>query len=89
MNAKSAVAIGRTKSNGYNSYRPGANGFTKMLLLVLAQITHVAAAPLKPYIHLLLLEEPDAAEGSSMVLYMSVAVALVLLGGAFAGLTIA
>ncbi|KUJ12517.1 DUF21-domain-containing protein [Mollisia scopiformis] len=89
MNSNSAVAVGRSSSNGYNAHRPGSNGITKILLLVLAQITHVAAAPLKKYIHLLKLEEPEPAEGGGLVLYMSVALALVLLGGAFAGLTIA
>lgn len=90
MNSKSAVAIGRSSSNnGYNSHRPGANGLSKILVLVLAHLTHVAAAPLKPYLHLLMLEEPEQADGGGLVLYMSVAVALVLLGGAFAGLTIA
>lgn len=89
MNSNSAVAIGRSSSNGYNSRRPGANGLTKILLLVLAQITHVAAAPLKRYINLLKLEEPETEEGGGLVLYFSVAVLLVLLGGAFAGLTIA
>ncbi|KAF8857968.1 DUF21-domain-containing protein [Acephala macrosclerotiorum] len=90
MNSKSAVAICRSSSNnGYNSHRPGTNGLSKILVLVLAQLTHVAAAPLKPYLHLLMREEPEQADGGGLVLYMTVAVALVLLGGAFAGLTIA
>jgi metal transporter CNNM len=89
MNSKPAVAIGRSSSTGSNFQRPGANGLSKILLLVLAQITHVAAAPLKNYITLLKLEDPDEAEAGGLVLYMSVALVLVLLGGAFAGLTIA
>lgn len=89
MNSKSAVSIGRSSSNGSNLPRPGVNGLTKVLLLVLAQITHVAAAPLKKYMALLHLEEPELVEGGDLVLYMSVAMVLVLLGGAFAGLTIA
>ena len=89
MNSKSAVPIGRSSSNGSN-YRPGANnGLSKILLLVLAQITHVAAAPLKKYITLLRLEDSEDVEGGSLVLYLSVAMVLVMLGGAFAGLTIA
>lgn len=89
MNSNSAVAIGRSSSNVSNFRRPGANGLSNILLLVLAQITHVAAAPLRKYVALLGLEEPEQAEGGDLVLYMSVALVLVLLGGAFAGLTIA
>ena len=62
-----------------------------MLLLVLAQISHVAAAPVKEFLGLLKEDEgaPKGAKDASLWLYLTVAAVLVLLGGAFAGLTIA
>lgn len=92
MVSKSAIAEGRSSYNGLNARRPAVQGISKLLFLALAQITHVAAAPLKDYIghakgaHIK--EHPDE-EDPSLWLYLAVAAILVLLGGAFAGLTIA
>jgi metal transporter CNNM len=92
MASKPAVAGGRSGHNGLNARRPAVQGISKLLFLALAQITHVAAAPLKDYIghsrkaHVR--NHPDE-EDPSLWLYLAVAAVLVLLGGAFAGLTIA
>ncbi|CZS96844.1 related to MAM3 Protein required for normal mitochondrial morphology [Rhynchosporium graminicola] len=70
--------------------RPAAAGIAKVILLVLAQVSHVVAAPLKEFLGLRKEDHdhPDAGDGS-LWLYLTVAGVLVLLGGAFAGLTIA
>lgn len=60
----------------------------KILLLVLGSFTRVApsyAAPVSPLDD----EQPNAVDDPSLWAYLGVAAALVLLGGAFAGLTIA
>jgi metal transporter CNNM len=92
MASKPAMAVGRSGHNGLNARRPAVQGISKLLFLALAQITHVAAAPLKDCIghskkaHVR--NHPDE-EDPSLWLYLAVAAILVLLGGAFAGLTIA
>jgi metal transporter CNNM len=92
MASKAAIAVERSSSNGFVARRPAVQGISKLLFLALAQITHVAAAPLKDYIghsrkaHIKAHAEE---EDPSLWLYLAVAAVLVLLGGAFAGLTIA
>ena len=92
MSSTSAIAAGRASYNSFNARRPAVQGVSKLLFLVLAQITHVAAAPLKDYLghskkaHVKYHAEE---EDPSLWLYLAVAGVLVLLGGAFAGLTIA
>ena len=92
MTSKPPIAVDRSSYNGLNARRPTVQGLSKLLFLALAQITHVAAAPLKDYIghskHAHLENHPDE-EDPSLWLYLAVAAVLVLLGGAFAGLTIA
>jgi metal transporter CNNM len=92
MNSKPPIAIGRSSYNGLNARRPAAQGLSKLLFLALAQVTHVAAAPLKDYLghskHAHVQLHADE-EDPSLWLYLAVAAVLVLLGGAFAGLTIA
>jgi len=91
MSSKPPIAVGRSSYNGLNARRPAVQGVSKLLFLVLAQISHVAAAPLKDYLghskkaHV----KYHAEEDPSLWLYLAVAAVLVLLGGAFAGLTIA
>ncbi|KAN0120191.1 DUF21 domain containing protein [Hyaloscypha variabilis] len=92
MSSKPPIAVGRSSYNGLNARRPAVQGVSKLLFLVLAQISHVAAAPLKDYLghskkaHVKYHAEE---EDPSLWLYLAVAAVLVLLGGAFAGLTIA
>lgn len=74
--------------NGPNGQRPGIQGMAKILLLVFAQISHASAAPIKQFFGYTKMEEEPEAD-VNMWLYLAVAAALVLLGGAFAGLTIA
>ena len=63
---------------------------TKALLLAIAQLPLVRAAPLGiAEFFRTQEEEPKSPEDPSLWIYLSVAAALVLLGGAFAGLTIA
>ncbi len=78
--------------NGPNTRRSGGQGISRLLFLALAQITHVAAVPLKDYIRHAKgapVKEHLDEEDPSLWLYLAVAAILVLLGGAFAGLTIA
>ena len=81
---------GRSSYNGYLATRPAIIGLAKVLFLSLCQISSVAAAPLvdawKDHEHHH--DTPDA-DDASLWLYLLVAAVLVLLGGAFAGLTIA
>jgi metal transporter CNNM len=88
MNSKSTSPVARINNNGYAARRPATQGISKLLFLGLAQISHVAAAPLKRYLGLLEKETKDP-EDPSLWLYLTIAATLVLLGGAFAGLTIA
>lgn len=89
MSSKSAIVRGSSGYHGSNAQRPAIQGVAKVLLLVLAQISHASAAPLKQFFGLAKEEPPKDAKDPSMWLYLTVAAVLVLLGGAFAGLTIA
>lgn len=78
-------------SQSYLSRRPLILGLSKVFFLVLAQVPVVRAIPvhISQYLHGLDEVDPKPAEDPSLWLYLSFAGALVLLGGAFAGLTIA
>jgi metal transporter CNNM len=82
-----ATAISAARS------RPGANGRVNVMLLGLfhAFAPMVKAIPL-PFgasiVHALTHEEAPK-QDASLILYLSIAIALVLAGGVFAGLTIA
>ncbi|KAK1146280.1 cell agglutination protein Mam3 [Aspergillus melleus] len=69
--------------------RPVVHGLGKLFLFTLAQLPLIAGAPTVPYLKRS--EEVHALSPSdpSLWLYLGVAAALVLTGGAFAGLTIA
>jgi metal transporter CNNM len=85
---RTATTIGRPTINGYASTRPAVIGLAKILFLGLSQLSFATAAPLKKFLHITE-EEHHGTEEPSLWLYLSTAVVLVLLGGAFAGLTIA
>lgn len=79
---------------GYNGRaaggRAGVSGMAKVLLMGMCQIASVSAAPVKQYFGIFKEEKtPKDAEDPSLWIYLSIAMVLVLLGGAFAGLTIA
>jgi hypothetical protein len=74
----------------YLTRRPLVLGLAKVLFLSLGQLPLAKAAPIQLY-SIFTTKEDDgkSAEDPSLWLYLGVAAALVLLGGAFAGLTIA
>jgi hypothetical protein len=77
-------------SSAYLTRRPLVLGLAKVLFLSLGQLPLAQAAPIQLY-SIFTTEEDDRkpADDPSLWLYLGVAAALVLLGGAFAGLTIA
>ena len=80
-----------THSPQYLARRPAILGLAKVLLIAVAQLPFIRAAPLHTS-SLLFASDKDEGKPSddpSLWLYLSVAAFLVLLGGAFAGLTIA
>jgi metal transporter CNNM len=88
MTSRSRAAAGRHSSNAYTSTRPAVLGLAKLIVLGLSQLSITTAAPLKRYLHINDEELPEI-EDQSLWLYLTTALILVLLGGAFAGLTIA
>lgn len=79
-------------SNQYLARRPLVLGLSKVLFLALGQIPVVQAIPVHVAQYLYdAADEPDPkpAGDPSLWMYLTVAAVLVLLGGAFAGLTIA
>ena len=94
MEANPSSAARRTSSHGYASRIPIVHGLGKIVSVGLLQIASVAAAPIAELSHKHLpsvfkpVDEPEA-EDVSLWLYLGIAAILVLLGGAFAGLTIA
>lgn len=79
------------KQGRYLSTRPAVLGLAKVLVLALGQVPLVQAVPLhlSQYLHTADKVDPKPADDPSLWIYLSVAAVLVLLGGAFAGLTIA
>jgi metal transporter CNNM len=83
-------ATTRPSSNGYTTGRTAVVGLAKVLFLGLSQASLAGAAPLKRLLHLN--EHDDGhvdGDDPEMWVYLGIAVVLVLLGGVFAGLTIA
>lgn len=80
---------------GYTAARPYIFSMAKLLVLGLGQISGTYAAPLLSLLPFKILAEeegeepPMSPDKPTLWIYLAVAVALVLLGGAFAGLTIA
>jgi metal transporter CNNM len=91
MNSNSPIAGSQPSHNGYLTTRPAILGLAKLLFLGLCQVSYVSAAPLTEYLGIARKEEelPKDEKDPSLWLYLGVAAILVLLGGAFAGLTIA
>lgn len=77
--------------NGYLATRPAILGLSKVLFLGLCQVSYVAAAPVSEFLGIAKdkTDAPKDAANPSLWLYLGFAAILVLLGGAFAGLTIA
>ncbi|KAL9087535.1 MAG: hypothetical protein Q9165_006646 [Trypethelium subeluteriae] len=75
---------------GHTVFRPALYPAVKLLYLTLAQLPSICAAPLE---HLKVLSDvklrAEDAQNGEFWAYIGIAIALVLLGGAFAGLTIA
>jgi hypothetical protein len=73
----------------YVTVRPATWGLAKALLLAIAYLPRMSAAPVS--LHYLLNQSGEVKPPSdpSLWLHLGVAAALVLMGGAFAGLTIA
>ncbi|KAL2069437.1 hypothetical protein VTL71DRAFT_14116 [Oculimacula yallundae] len=89
MASSTAIAGRQSAYHVPSTRRPAAQGIAKVLILVLAQVSHVAAAPVKEFLGLKKDDSPKDPADASLWLYLTVAGVLVLLGGAFAGLTIA
>lgn len=81
----------RGRRNSYLAIRPTLLGVAKLIVLSLGQLPFAHAAPIGISTLLRIQEEEGGktAGDPSLWLYLGVAAALVLLGGAFAGLTIA
>lgn len=75
---------------GSTVFRPAIHSVVKLLYLFIAQLPTIYAAPLD-YLTSLSQAEPAAEklQNGEFWAYIGIAIALVLLGGAFAGLTIA
>lgn len=87
MSARATVAGG---PYGGLPRRPARHAVAQVFLLVLAHVSRATAAPLKHLLGWVDADEPPRrAPDQAMWLYLAVAAVLVLLGGAFAGLTIA
>jgi len=87
MISRNAAVAARQSNYGYTSTRPAVLGLAKILVLGLGRLSMTSAAPVKRFLHITL-EEPPPDE-PSLWIYLTTAMTLVLLGGAFAGLTIA
>ena len=85
------VADHHSGMNGLAARRPAILSITKLLLLAVWNLPFLTAAPVKRSTFGIFAGEPEPKEPEDPTLwiYLSVALALVLLGGAFAGLTIA
>ncbi|RFU32764.1 hypothetical protein B7463_g3537, partial [Scytalidium lignicola] len=88
MKSHSGVTRAGRYQNGYRPTQTRTLGLAKVLLLGLSQLSSVTAAPLKSLLGIKE-EEPRDPDDPSLWIYLTVAMVLVLLGGAFAGLTIA
>jgi metal transporter CNNM len=88
MTSRGTAVAGRHSSNAYTSTRPAVLGLAKIIVLGLGQLSIASAAPLKRYLQITDGDLPES-EDPSLWLYLTTALILVLLGGAFAGLTIA
>lgn len=90
MRSNTVVPAGRTNYNGYTTARPAILGLAKVAFLGLCQLSSVSAVPMKAFLEFSKNEdEPADTDDPSLWFNLGLAAVLVLLGGAFAGLTIA
>jgi metal transporter CNNM len=89
MRTVHAMAVAHSPQ--YLARRPAILGLAKLLLLAIAQLPFVRAAPFHASANLFAStkDEGESLEDPNLWLNLGVAACLVLLGGAFAGLTIA
>ncbi|RDW85482.1 CBS-domain-containing protein [Coleophoma crateriformis] len=90
MRSNPTLPTGRSNYNGYTSARPAVLGLAKVAFLGLCQLSYVSAAPVKTFLGIAKDKDaPADVDDPSLWLNLGIAAVLVLLGGAFAGLTIA
>jgi len=91
MVSKHSASSGRMRYNGYSTGRSTVLVLTRALFAGLCQSSIASAAPLWTFVGLEHHDDdgPIDSDDPSLWLYLGVAAILVLLGGAFAGLTIA
>jgi len=91
MALRSTATRSGSSYNGYVAARPAILGLSKILFVGLAQLSTAAALPLNAAFSIVKKssDDPKDPEDPSLWIYLSIAIVLVLLGGAFAGLTIA
>jgi metal transporter CNNM len=77
------------QTSRYLARRPAVLVLAKGLLLTLGQLPLIQAAPFHPALLFAKEKKGEDAQEPGVWLYLGVAASLVLLGGAFAGLTIA
>ena len=80
---------GAKRLNGYVTTRPAVLGLAKVLCLGITQATIASAAPLGQFLSIAKDDDGKDAEDPQLWVFLGIAAVLVLLGGAFAGLTIA
>jgi metal transporter CNNM len=83
------VGASRTTGRAHGINRPAVLGASRLLFAGLYQVCQVTAVPISEFVGLAYEGEDPDVEDSSLWFYLTVAAVLVLLGGAFAGLTIA
>lgn len=86
------AANGLYKGTSGGGTRPAAVGLAKVLFLAASQISAVAGAPIREYMGITGHGDGETAKDPSdpgLWIYLTIAMVLVLSGGAFAGLTIA
>jgi len=90
MSPSNALVAGALRARGGRSTALSLSPAIAKLLVLLVQIPLAYAAPLFPRaLRILEEEEPKSPDDPDLWVYLGTAVVLVLLGGAFAGLTIA
>ncbi len=89
MNSNRGNPTVRANYNGYTATRPAILGLAKVIFLGLCQISFVTAAPVRTFLGIAKKDESPDVEDPELWLNLSIAAVLVLLGGTFAGLTIA
>lgn len=90
MKQRLAARQAGIRQNGYRPAQPQSLALAKVLLLGLSQLSSVTAHPIRTLFGIQEGDDlPKDPDDPSLWLYLLIAAILVLLGGAFAGLTIA